>query len=151
VPTADEHDRYQRLTDRLAAEDEPSDAFVAAFMEDVGADPDPVMAESATIALLDHPALAQPRLDRIASVMPQGWMAAAARLEERRLQLEIEANPNDIALWDRAVRSRSRRLHLWLLEQPSVPDETLEILASQGATKAVRNRASEALRRRSGA
>ena len=52
-------------------------------------------------------------LDRIGSVIPQRWMAATARLEERRLQLEIEANPNDLALWDRAVRSRSRRLHLW--------------------------------------
>jgi hypothetical protein len=150
VPIADEHDRYRRFIDRLSAEDEPSDAFVAAFMEDVRADPDPVMAQSATIALLDHPALVQARLDRVRSAMPRGWTAAAARLEERRLQLQIEANPSDLALWDRAVRSGSRRLQVWLLEQSSVPGETLASLVNIGATNAVRNRASEALRRRSG-
>jgi hypothetical protein len=46
VPVLDEHDRYERFIARLAAEAELSDAFVAAFIDDVKSDPDRVMAES---------------------------------------------------------------------------------------------------------
>src|SRR4051794_25731544 len=52
---------------------------------------------------------------------------------------------HDLALWDRAVHSGSRRLHLWL-SGANLPRETLESLGDQGATKTLRNRASEALR-----
>jgi hypothetical protein len=31
--------------------------------------------------------------------MPRGWTTAIARVEERQLQLRIEANPSDLALW----------------------------------------------------
>jgi hypothetical protein len=135
---------------RLAAEAELTDAFVAAFLEDATSDPDRVMAESATIALLDHPALSESLLDPIQRALPTEWGAALTRLRERRLQLQIEADPTDLALWDRAVTSGSRRVHLWLLEQPGVPVESLRTLADRGATTAVRNRASEAFRVRSG-
>jgi hypothetical protein len=119
-------------------------------MEEVISDQDRVMAESATIALLDHPSLTESLLDSIERAMPDDWSAAARRLEERRLQLQLEANPANLALWDRAVSSGSCRLHLWLLDWSRVPDETLESLADHGATRAVRNRASQALRSRSG-
>jgi hypothetical protein len=119
-------------------------------MEEVTADQDRVMAESATIALLDHPRLTESLLDGVERAMSGNWSAAARRLDERRLQLPLEANPANLALWDRAVSSGSRRLHLWLLERSGVPDGALESLADHGATRAVRNRASQALRSRSG-
>ena len=144
-------DRYQAFIARLAAEDAPNVGFVAAYMEDVTADPDRVMAESAMVALLNHPALSEALLDDIQSAMPISWSAAAAHLDERRIKLRIEADPSDPVRWDRAVSSGSRRLHLWLLDQPALPAETLHSLATNGATKAVRNRAAQAHRRESGA
>lgn len=147
----DEHDRYQQFLARLSAEPAPTAAFVAAYMKDATSDPDRAMAESATIALLNHPALPGSLLDSIRAAMPTDWTAAAAHLDERRMKLQIEAHPSDLALWDRAVGSGSRRLHIWLLDQPAVPTETLESLSKHGATKAVRSRAAEAHRRKSGA
>jgi hypothetical protein len=145
----DEHDRYDRLVARVSDESDPGAQVIAEFMRNVNADPDPVMAESATIALLDLPRLTISTLDVIERQMPAGWSAAASRLSERRLQLQLEASRADRSAWDTAVSSESRRVHLWLLDQPDIPPSTLESLAEHGATKAIRNRAAEALRRRS--
>jgi hypothetical protein len=147
----EEHIRYARFIARLAAEPQPDEAFVAAFMSDVTSDPDKMMAQAASIALIDHPGVTDSLLQTIEECVPSTWKAASARLSERRLQLKVVAAPNDAALWDEAVASGSRRVHLWLLDQPSLPRGALRMLASEGATRAVRNRASQAMQRRSGA
>jgi hypothetical protein len=149
--TPDEHIRYEGFVARLAGEPQPDDAFVAAFMSDVTSDPDPVMAQAASVALIDHPGVTDSLLTNIEEWVPSTWKAASARLNERRLQLKIAAAPDEATLWAEAVASGSRRVHLWLLDQPSVPTDALAMLASEGATRAVRNRASQAAQKRSGA
>jgi hypothetical protein len=149
VPPTDEHVRYAGFIARLAAASQPNEAFVVEFMKDVTSDPDPAMGQSAAIALIDHPGLPNSLLDRIKETMPSEWGAAATRLAERQLQLKIEDAPSDTAAWSDAVASGSRRLQLWLLDQPNVPTSTLQSLATEGGTRAIRNRASEAVRRAS--
>ena len=85
MPSPDEHVRYQGFIARLTAQPAPDGAFVVAYTEDVTSDPDRAMAESATIALLNHPGLSDSLLDSIQSATPSDWRTAAEHLTERRL------------------------------------------------------------------
>jgi hypothetical protein len=129
--TPDEHIRYKAFVARLAAQPQPDDAFVSAFMSEVTSDPDPVMGQAASVALIDHSGVTDSLLKNIEEWVPSGWKAASTRLSERRLQLKITEAPNEAALWGEAVASGSRRVHLWLLDQPSLPTDALVMLPAR--------------------
>ncbi len=79
--------------------------------------------------------------------MPTTCVQAREHLHERRVRLPLERGKVDEAHTLAAPNLGSRRLQLWLLDEIALPEAALHALATEGVTKAVRNRAQERLPR----
>jgi hypothetical protein len=143
VSAVDDHARYREYQRVLAGWEALDEARVSEF---VGSALSDRVGESAVIDLIGHAAVTEEVLDAIEPQLPEGWKAARDRLHERRVRLPLERGLTDEANLLAAVNQGSRNVQLWLLDNIDLSRTTLERLAADGATRAIRNRASERLR-----
>lgn len=129
----------------LSHHQDPGPEFVGNFMRRALEDPDPVMAESAVIQLLAHPAVAESTLDHVEERLPASWKTARQHLRERRVRLPIERGDLCQSRLLAAVAVDSGRVQLWMLDEVDLPASVLRVLASEGVTRAIRNRARQRL------
>jgi hypothetical protein len=131
--------QYTRLVE-ASGDRWSTEAFVTVAVEDQ----DQPLGESATILLIqsrqepEQLALIEPRL-------PDAWNVAQNRLAERRVLIHLGSADAEPEAFVAAAKTSTRNVQLWLLDQAHLPNEAIEILANDGATRAIRNRAKERL------
>jgi hypothetical protein len=141
-----EHSRYTALL-RVLDRECFSDELLNQLQTLLALDPAPVMARAAFLRLLEHSGLTDAQF---AALRGHPLLASLSRRIERiALQRELRHGPVTPALLARSVRDGDAVVHTELLALPELPEEIVEALQAQGATRKVRNLAG-ARRRSSG-
>jgi hypothetical protein len=147
VSRLDELARFTLFLWMLSDRDELTERGVEQYLDLALEEPDNGVGEGAVIRLVGHRAMTESSLDAIEQRLPVEWKAANARLAERRVRLPLEQGLIDEGHQLAAVGQGSRNVHLWLLDNVDLSQAALQQLAAEGATRAVRNRAAQRLRR----
>jgi hypothetical protein len=141
-----EHLRYSAFL-RVLERPVLSDAIVAQYVELAALDPDRGMAQPALVRLLEHPRLTESQFARLREHPLAPRAALVQRIDFLR-QLRASGAPLD--LLRRCAESGDRVVHEKLLERRDLPRDILKWLHARGATRAVRNVASQRLASRAG-
>jgi hypothetical protein len=147
MPQMDEHSRFALFLSMLSDWDDLRASRVEHYLNLALGEPVGGVGEGAVIRLVAHRAVTDRTLDAIEQRLRLDWRAANARLAERRVRLPLEHGLTDEAYQLAAVEQGSRNVQLWLLDNVDLSRAALERLAADGATRAIRNRAAQGLRR----
>jgi len=145
--TNSEHYRIAAFN-RLLARKELSDLFIDRYVRLAQLDPYPTMVRSALIGLIDHPALSDDQLTRLAPYVA-GDATVEKRLKRRRLLRELRPSIIELPVLARCASEGDAEVHRILLSRPDLPDSILAVLQRAGASRAIRNQAAERCRARS--
>jgi hypothetical protein len=148
-----EHYRYTAFRRWLQNRQTYTDVEIKQFLELVESDPDQFMALAAGVDLLRQPGIQAQQFDAIASFLDQlsDGSLAPAILRERCLHELRQLETLSLAEFQRYMHSEHSVVQEYLLENFAQQNEMfLKMLEQDGKTKAIRNRAKQLGKRRSG-
>jgi len=148
-----EHYRYAAFRRWLQNRQTYTDTEIKQFLELVESDPDQFMALAAGVDLLRQPGIQAQQFDAIASFLDQlsDGSLAPAILRERCLHELRQLETLSLAEFQRYMYSEHSVVQEYLLENFAQQNEMfLKMLEQDGKTKAIRNRAKQLGKRRSG-
>jgi len=137
----DEHVRYEAYCQEMNAGETSEE-----LLDRLAADPDQVMADGVRIRLIER---ASSRDGITAHTVRADFGSKGVQQKARECIAVLDAreatSPDQLLA---VVATGFKRAHLEVLDRSDLPTTVLEALSRDGATKAVRNRANEHLRRR---
>ncbi|RUS67193.1 hypothetical protein CUZ56_01134 [Saezia sanguinis] len=148
-----EHYRYTAFRRWLQNRQTYTDAEIKQFLELVESDPDQFMALAAGVDLLRQPGIQAQQFDAIASFLDQlsDGSLAPAILREQYLHELRQLETLSLAEFQRYMHSEHSVVQEYLLENFAQQNGMfLKMLEQDGKTKAIRNRAKQLGKRRSG-